>query len=436
MSLRTSDSVRDLQQVLAGKSKSESDRRFYSLYDKVYRMDVLREAWRKVKANRGASGVDEETIEAIEASGVKGFLGNLAEELRMKTYRPEPLRRVYIPKARGGMRPLGIPTVKDRVVQQAVRLTVEPIFEVHFSDSSFGFRPNRGCGQAVKEIEKLLNWGLVNVIEADVVDCFGSIPHDRLIKAVARRIGDGSILWLIRLWLKCGVMESGRVRSSVAGTPQGGVISPLLANIYLDELDQTWKRERMFRREGCNAHLVRYADDLVILTDKSAEEPYRLLGETLKEMGLKLHPEKTRVIDARKGNFDFLGFNLRKSLNPRTGKWFALVRPSHKAQMALKEKVRRLTSPQVQKKLGKVIEEDVNPVIRGWVNYFRIGHSTAVFNEIREFLLCRVRRYMRRKQKKPGYGWKKLPNSFFYGNLGLFYDYHVIGRPRPAWGFR
>ena len=433
MSLITSNIVLELQRALARKSKSEPAGRFHSLYDKVYRMDVLCEAWRRVRMNGGTSGVDGETIRGIEATGVDSFLDELAEELRQKSYQPEPLRRVYIPKGNGGRRPLGIPTVRDRVVQQAVKLVVEPIFEVHFSKASFGFRPGRGCHQAVKEVEMLLNWGLVNVVEADIVDCFGSIPHDGLMKAVAARISDGAILRLIRQWLKCGVMEDGRIRSTVTGTPQGGVISPLLANIYLDGLDRAWRVKRMSKREGHNAHLVRYADDLVILTDKSPQEPYETLMGILRDLGLKPHPMKTRVVDAQKENFDFLGFNFGKKRNPRTGRWFALVLPSRKAQMSLREKVRRSTAPCVQKKLGVVIKEEVNPVVRGWVNYFRIGHSSRAFNKIRNFVLCRVRRYMRRKQKRHGYGWKKLDSDFFYGTLGLYYDYHVAGRPKPVW---
>lgn len=433
MSLITSSTVLELQRTLAGKSKLESARRFHSLYDKVYRMDVLSEAWRRVRMNRGTSGVDGETILGIEACGVEEFLEDLTEELRLKSYRPEPLRRVYIPKGSGGRRPLGIPTVKDRVVQQAVKLVVEPIFEAHFSKASFGFRPGRGCHQAVKEVEMLLNWGLVNVVEADIVDCFGSIPHDGLMKAVAARISDGAILRLIRQWLKCGVMEDGIIRSTVTGTPQGGVISPLLANIYLDGLDRAWRVMRMSKREGHNAHLVRYADDLVILTDKSPQEPYETLMGILQGLGLKPHPVKTRVVDAQKENFDFLGFNFGKKKNPRTGRWFALVLPSRKAQMSLREKVRRSTAPCVQKKLGVVIREEINPVVRGWVNYFRIGHSGRTFNKVRNFVLCRVRRYIRRKQKRHGYGWKKLDSNFFYGTLGLYYDYRVAGRPKPVW---
>jgi len=227
VSLRSPDKVRDLQQSLARKSKSEPRYRFWSLYDKVYRMDVLWEAWRRVKANRGSGGVDGVTLKMIEQSGIEVFLSGLQADLKAHTYQPQALRRVYIPKASGGQRPLSIPTVRDRVVQQAVRMIVEPIFEVRFSPASFGFRPGRGAQQAVKEVEMLMNWGLVQVIETDIQDCFGTIPHQALMKKLASRIADGAILKVIRAWLKCGVMEGGQERSPVAGTPQGGVMTPL-----------------------------------------------------------------------------------------------------------------------------------------------------------------------------------------------------------------
>lgn len=434
MSLSTSaQSVLELQTALARKSKSEPNFRFYSLYDKVWRKDVLKEAWRRVRANKGGAGVDWVTLAEIEAAGVEQFLSDLQSELRRRSYKPQPLRRVYIPKANGKLRPLSIPTVRDRVVQQAARLVIEPIYEALFFPNSFGFRPNRGAHQAVAWVDKLLGWQLEQVIETDIEDCFGSIPHRKLMDRVARRIADGRLLALIRQWLRCGVMEEGRTRTQVSGTPQGGVISPLLANVYLDGLDRVWWKKGMYDRRGCNAHLIRYADDLVILTDKSTGEPLRLLENTLAELGLKMNPQKTRVLNAREDDFDFLGFNFRKAKNPETGKWFSYVQPSRKAQQVLRTKLRDLTSPQVQKKVSVVVQ-GINPVIRGWVNYFRVGHSSAVFGKVRDYTLRRVRRYVRRRQGKHGYGWKNLPNEFFYGTLGLFYDYHVASAPSPARG--
>jgi group II intron reverse transcriptase/maturase len=260
-SLRTLVNVLELQFRLAKRSKSKPEQRFYSLWDKLCRNEVLWEAWQGVKRNGGTGGVDGVTVEGIKATGEKDYLRTLWTELKEKRYKPLPLRRVWIPKANGKKRPLGIPTVKDRVVQQAVRMVIEPIFEAHFSEVSYGFRPGRDCHQAVKEVVKYLNWGLVEVVESDIVDCFGSIPHGRLMKAIARRIADKGILRVIRQWLKCGVMEEGQFKETTAGTPQGGVISPLLANIYLDAPDQLWKKRKMSARSGANAQMVRYADN-------------------------------------------------------------------------------------------------------------------------------------------------------------------------------
>ena len=389
-------------------------------------MDVLWEAWLKVKANQGSAGIDGITVAGIVATGAGIYIKSIHEELKAKCYRPQPLRRVWIPKANGKKRPLGIPTVKDRVVQQATRMIIEPIFEVNFSDCSFGFRPGRGCQQAAKEVVKYLNWGLTNVVEADIVNCFGSIPQQRLMKAVALRIKDGAVLKLIRKWLKSGAMENGQYHETTMGTPQGGVISPLLANIYLDALDRVWTKRNMTDRNGYNAQLVRYADDLVVLTDEDPKHPMQLLEGVFGKLELELHPEKTRILNAKAGDFDFLGFNFRQRKNPKTGKWFCLMQPSQKAQNNLREKIRKATMTSEKGKLEVVVKERVNSILRGWVNYFRIGNSGRVFEKIRHFAAARIRRFMRCRQGRSGQGWKAITSEVLYAKLGLFYDYGVV----------
>jgi group II intron reverse transcriptase/maturase len=434
MSLATPSCVQELQRKLYRKSKAEPDYRFYTLWDKACRKDVLEEAWRRVKANKGAGGIDGETIAAVQAAGVDGFLSKLADDLKTGAYRPMPVRRVWIPKASGGKRPLGIPAVRDRVAQMAVKMVVEPILEADFRDCSYGFRPKRGAHDAVREVVKFLNWGLVNVVDADIRDFFGQIPHDKLMRVVARRIADGRVLRVLKAWLSCGVMEEGRVRAQTIGTPQGGVISPLLANAYLNELDAHWEKTGYTERRGWNAHLVRYADDLVILTDGDAAKPLDVLRERLSGLGLELHPDKTRLVNADKGSFDFLGFNFRKVWNRTKTKRFALFIPSRKAEASIRDKVRVLTRYERTVKLEQVIHE-INPVIRGWVNYFKVGNSSNAFHGIREYIVKKSMRYLRRKQLRKGFGWKTLTSDVLYGRYGLFYDYElawVVGGGRSC----
>ena len=420
--LKTLNKVRQLQRKLYLKSKKEKQFRFYALYDKVYREDVMREAWRRVKANRGTAGIDKETIEMVAEDETK-FLENLCCELKAKAYRPKAVKRVWIPKRDGSRRPLGIPTVKDRIVQMAVKIVIEPIFEADFENNSFGFRPKRSAHQAVREVKKYLNWGLTNVIDADIENFFNNISHDKLINLLSRRIVDKQILKLIRKWLQSGIMEEGTIRKEVTGTPQGGVISPLLANVYLNELDRHWKAMKYDSRKGLNAHLVRYADDLVIFTDKGLKEPLCALEKKLHKMGLKLNSDKTRALSADTGNFDFLGFNFRKSWNRDRTKKFPLMIPSHKAEVSIKARIREITRKRPVK-VSQVVEE-LNPALRGWINYFRIGHSSSVFHKVQYYTVKKVRRFIRKKQGRPGYGWKEIPNSFIYGALGLIYDQRV-----------
>jgi len=424
MRLATPRSIQNLQRQLYHKSKAEPNYRFYTLWDKVYRRDVLEEAWRRVKANRGAAGVDGMTIRAIEETGSEAFLNSLQSDLKAKTYRPVAVRRVWIKKSNGGQRPLGIPSVRDRVVQMAVKLVLEPILEAGFHDCSYGFRPKRSAHQAVWEVVKYLNQGLVNVVDADIRDFFGQIPQGRLLRVIAKKVVDGHMLRILRQWLSAGVMEEGRTRYETTGTPQGGVISPLLANAYLNELDKQWEQNGYGKRSSWNAHLIRYADDLVILTDKPNAVPLEALRKFLGDMGLELHPEKTRLVNANRESFNFLGFNYRKVWNRRKTNRFTLVLPSAKAQAGLRAKIRDLTRDERTQTLAVIIQ-DINPVIRGWVNYFRVGNSSDAFNKMNHYIVKKVMRYIRRKQLKRGFGWKVWTDDVLYGRYGLFNDYKV-----------
>ena len=417
-SLTNTDKVQELQRKLYLKAKSQSDFRFYALYDKIYRMDVLKRAWQKVKANHGSPGIDNRTIKDIEEEGVDDFLKGIQEELRIKEYRPSPAKRVYIPKPDGRLRPLSIPTVRDRIVQMALKLVIEPIFEADFEDNSYGYRPQRSAQQAALEIRKYLNYGLTKVVDADLEDCFGSIPHRELLDMIAARIVDGKVLWLVKLFLKAGVMEQGQKRVDETGTPQGGVISPLLANIYLDQIDKGWKSLNKFAR------LIRYADDLVILTKYNAEKAFSQLQGLTTNLRLKLNLKKTRIIDAEKESFDFLGYSFRKALNRKKTKMVAYFWPSQKAERTIREKIRKITNSARPIKVEEIIKE-LNPVLRGWVNYFRIANSSRKFSKIRLYGASKVRKFMRRRRNKSGYGYKDYPDDYLYKRLGLYRDYRL-----------
>jgi len=412
------EKVQELQRKLYLKAKSEPKFRFYALYDRVYQFYVLLRAWEKVKENKGAPGVDKQTIEEVEKEGLVNFIKSIQRELREGKYKPEPVRRVYIPKADGSKRPLGIPTIKDRVVQMAAKLILEPIFEADFEDTSYGYRPKRSAQDAVKEIWKYMNWGYDKVVDGDIKDCFGTIPHRELLDMIATRVVDGKILKLIKMFLKAGVMEKESLDIDDKGTPQGGVISPLLANIYLDKIDKGWKPYSNFWR------IVRYADDFVIMAKYGVKEAYGRVKEIITGLKLNMNTDKTRIVDTTKASFDFLGYTIRKANSRKNGRLVTYVYPSRKSENKIREKIKYVTNKRKPVKAEEIVAE-LNRVIRGWVNYFRMGNSRKSFDEISWYAENRIRKFMRYRRNKAGYGYGEYPSKFIYGKLGLYNDYQL-----------
>ncbi len=430
------EKVRQLQRRLWVCAKSSKTRRFHALYDRIHRSDVLWEAWKRVRSNKGAAGVDETTLRSIEEQGVTQFLEGIQADLKAGQYRPSPVKRRWIPKADGKQRPLGIPTVRDRVIQMAAKLVIEPIFEADFQPCSYGFRPKRSATQALEAIREAGNRGHSFVVDADIQGYFDNIDRNMLMELVKERISDRRVLKLIRQWLEAGVMEDGTVRETLAGTPQGGVISPLLANIYLNKLDRIWAA-----RCSSLGVLVRYADDFVAMcrTESAAKEALRRIGLVMNRLGLKLHPEKTRMVDLRRGkeSFVFLGCTIRKKRsiqrNPR--RHFMQRWPSPKAMKRIRERVHEMTDSRHSGKDVKQIIATLNPVLRGWGNYFRSGNAERKFNQLDSYVYCRLAQWMGRRGGQRVQRMEKWTHDRFV-DMGLYRLRGTVKYPTQATSVR
>jgi len=424
MSLKP-DRVERLRKKLYEKAKREPDFRFYTLYDKVCWAEILEQAYRQAKANAGAAGVDGVRFVDIESYGVERWLAELRQELVEETYRPQPVRRVMIPKPGGGERPLGIPTVRDRVVQTAVVLILEPIFEADFEDNVYAYRPERSAHDALAEVRKRLYEGQQHVVDADVTKYFDTIPHAELLQSVARRVADGKILRLLKQWLKSPVEERDERgnrrmtggKKSKRGTPQGGVVSPLLANIYINRLLRHWRKTGASERWG---QIVSYADDFVILcvSRRQAEGSLALVSHWLEKLGLAIHPSKTRLCQAREEPFDFLGYTFGPTRHWQTGKRILSARPSKKAQKRLKEKINTLLyrgNPTPWPEL----RDRLNRLLSGWAEYFSFGYTGQADNAISRHVLERVRRFLCRRHKLRVSGTSRFGYFEVHGEVGV-----------------
>src|SRR5664279_3116822 len=429
--LTTPETIRTLQRKLYRKAKQEPACRFHALYDKVYRADILSHAYRLVRANKGSAGIDGVTFKAIEENeGAPAFIGELEEALRNKTYKPDPVKRVMIPKNDGSQRPLGIPTIRDRVAQMAAKLVIEPIFEADFCETSYGFRPKKSAHAAVEDVTYAMNTGYTEIIDADLSKYFDTIPHSNLLETVAERICDGEILRLIQMWLKAPIMEQdkdgtkrniGGGKGNRTGTPQGGVISPLLSNLYLHILDRIWERNNLQQRLG--ARIVRYADDIVILCRRNKSgKAMAVLRQILERLKLTLNEAKTKIVNAHKGKFDFLGFTIWMGESRRTGNLYPHVQPSKKALQKIKDRVTELTTRRRTIMPLEWVVKEVNATVRGWVGFFHYRNCSKALGQIRSHVEERLITHLRKRHKvrNRNAGYARFPDRLLYERYNLY----------------
>jgi RNA-directed DNA polymerase len=421
------NTVQKLQKALQAKAKAEPNYRFYSLWDKVYRRDVLWQAYRHCRANGGAPGVDRVTFDQIEAEGVGPWLSKLQEELRNKTYVSLPLLRVWIPKSNGGQRPLGIPAIRDRVAQMAALLVIGPIFEADLCREQYAFRPGRSARMAIqKTYFHVTERGLSEIVDADLSDYFNTIPHGALVRCLSRRIADGHMLSVIKQWLRVPVVErseDGESRTTEAadknrGVPQGGPLSPMMSNLYLRRFILAWKLLGYERR--LQARVINYADDLVICCrpgkGRKAMEVFRSL---MTQLGLTVNEQKTRLVSVPEGSFNFLGYTVGR-LYGMYGRSYIGIEPSKKAVRALRRRIHDETSRRWDCQLPQERISALNAILRGWCGYFNHGHVIPTYRVMRRYTELRLRRWLMRREQRHGTGYKRYPSLYLYRTLGLY----------------
>ena len=426
MSLATPEKIRELQNKLYQKAKKEPGFRFYQLYDKVYRADILEHGYRLAKANDGAPGPDGESFEDIESGGREEWLNGLRKELHEKTYRAQPVRRKMIEKYGGGERPLGIPNIRDRVVQTAAKLILEPIWEADLEPNVYGYRPRRSAQDAVEEVQELLKAGYCDVVDADLSKYFDTIPHSELMQCVRRRIVDRQMLHLIQMWLTAPVEEkdekTGKKRLTGGkgkdrGTPQGGVVSPGLANLYMNRMLKGFRQAK--RGEQFRARIVNYADDFVILSRGKAEEALRWTQQVTERLEVTLNAKKTSIKNARREQFDFLGYTFGPRWNPGTGQRYIGCGPSQKSVGKITEKVSELLDRRVVQPWEEV-RDQLNATLRGWKQYFNLGSTSKAYRAVDAHVEERVRHFLRKRHKVSSQGTHQFPTEQVYGDYGVF----------------